>query len=64
MQALQHVMEGNIDAARAVLDQIPEATKTADLKRIELGALTLSDLARDYRGGNRAQRRAAAKTRK
>lgn len=60
MQALKHVMEGDLDAAREVLDQIPDAVKPAELKRIELGAQTLSDLAREQRG-NRAQRRAAAR---
>ena len=61
MQAMKHVYDGDLDAARKVLRNIPGAEEET-LQRIEAGAATLSDLAREERG-NREQRRAAARRR-
>jgi hypothetical protein len=60
MQALEHIMHGDMDAARKVLESIPETEASATLREIAAGAATLSDLARDLQG-NREQRRAAAR---
>jgi hypothetical protein len=60
MQALEHIMQGDLEQARKVLESIPETEASAALREIQEGAATLSDLARDL-AGNREQRRAAAR---
>ncbi len=65
MQALQHIMDGDIAKARSVLEQIPELEPQNGppyhaLEKIQAGALTLSDMARQE-VGNREQRRSAAR---
>lgn len=64
MQAMQYILDGDLDKARSVLERVPDGEMGGKLlDQIQADAQTLSDLARAERG-NREQRRAAARRRR
>jgi hypothetical protein len=59
MQALQHVLDGDLEKACTLLESVPQRALEDELALLRAGMATLSTLSRDL-PGNRAERRAAA----
>jgi thioredoxin-like negative regulator of GroEL len=60
MRALQHVLDGDLEKARQLLEGVPAVTRDEELSRIQAGLQTLSEVSRAL-DGNRAERRAAVR---